>query len=100
MRKRSKFKHYKTDEFMLKFLNPNSEGVRVVVYMRRKERRPNTLSLHEEPVFECKASDLMGDEKESVFGRLMEALLGNSSNVRELLLSGKVKNEKEKVPDS
>jgi hypothetical protein len=81
---KSAFKTYKTDELMIKFLNPDAEGVKVVVFLRRRIRRPGTLSMFEDPVFECNAKDLL-DKNSELRERLIEVFLENSENLKAVL---------------
>jgi hypothetical protein len=87
---------------MVKFLNPDAEGVKVVVFLRRRVRRPNTLSMFEEPVFECNAKDLL-DKNSDLRERLIEVLLENSENLKAVLkaqnFEGNINENKEVSPN-
>jgi len=85
-RAHNEFRFYRCDEFMVKFLSPGKRGVNVVVQMRRKERRPNTLSLYEIPIFECNTADFEEDF-DTCARALAKAMMDHSQNVREIKLT-------------
>lgn len=85
-KKRSDFKSYRSDEFMVKFLSPGPRGINVVVQKRRKERRPGTLSLYEIPIFECNVADLEAD-LEKCAAALVKTMMEHSPNIEDLKLT-------------
>ena len=93
-KRRDAFRLYKTDELMVKFLKPTDEGVKVLVHLRRRERRPGTLSMYENPVFECNVKDLL-EKENGVRDELINVLIENSRNVRSMQLSRKVERNKD-----
>jgi hypothetical protein len=100
-KKRSDFKNYRADEFMVKFLSPGPRGVNVIVQKRRKERRPGTLSLYEVPIFECNAKDFE-EEPEKCAAALIRTMMEHSPNIEDLRLTQVGKkvedDEEEEVP--
>jgi len=92
--KKSEYRFFKADEFMVKFLTPGRRGVNVVVQMRRKQRRPNTLSLYDVPVFECNADDFETDFDRCARA-MVQAMIDHSQNLKEMKLTQKYEGRNE-----
>lgn len=85
-KKRSEFRTFRADEFMVKFLSPGPRGINVIVQKRQKERRPGTLSLYSVPIFECNVKDFE-KEFEKCAAALVKTMMEHSPNVEHLRLT-------------
>ena len=87
MNHRNTMKEFRTDDFLVKFLHPNRDGVEVEVYMRRRKRFPRTMSLHSKPIMKFNLKDLLGEEKKETAFNVFQKMIDKSQNATAFVLS-------------